>query len=231
MKINKRSQRVQNYQRKNRKKERKKDISKNERNNGKIKEGLEGSTERPEGGFWKEGQLEVMLVVERWVGLSLPALWLSAPVGQAFLPHSPVPGAAGTGTPLPLCGGAVWPPSEAYRSPTEEGHHGGKGGKKHGKIRQKVRLRSRVQGCDLTCHLPALAGRGTGVHADFKKGWFLSNWIHLQLQWCVVRYCTQRETDVLHVLPVSACWAESEGVVWTGSAGQREHCSPSWLDS
>lgn len=70
-----------------------------------------------------------MLVVERWVGLSLPALWLSAPVGQAVLPHSPVPGAAGTGTPLPLCGGAVWPPSEACRSPTEEGHHGGKGAK------------------------------------------------------------------------------------------------------
>lgn len=36
-----------------------------------------------------------------------------------------------------------------------------------------------------------------------------------------------RETDVLHVLPVSACWAESEGVVWTGSAGQQEHCYPS----
>lgn len=70
-----------------------------------------------------------MLVVERWVGLSLPALWLSAPVGQAFLPHSPVPGAAGTGMPLPLCGGAAWPPSEAYRSPMEEGHRGGKGAK------------------------------------------------------------------------------------------------------
>lgn len=152
-----------------------------------------------------------MLVVERWVGLSLPALWLSAPVGQAFLPHSPVPGAAGTGMPLPLCGGAVWPPSEAYRSPTEEGHHGRERGKKHGKIRQKVRLRSRVQGCDLMCHLPALASRGTGVHADFKKGCFLSNWIHLQLQWWVVRYYTQRDGCAACLTCVSML-----GWIWRG---------------
>lgn len=71
----------------------------------------------------------MMLVLEHWVGLSLPALWLSDPAGQTFLPHSPVPGAAGTGTPLPLCGDAAWPPPEAYRSPTEEVHRGGKGAK------------------------------------------------------------------------------------------------------
>lgn len=69
------------------------------------------------------------LVVECWVGLSLPALWLSAPAGQAFLPHSPVPGTAGTGMPLPLCVGAAWQTSEACRSPVEEGHHGDKGAK------------------------------------------------------------------------------------------------------
>lgn len=71
----------------------------------------------------------MMLVVKHWEGLSLPALWLSDPAGQTFLPHSPVPGAAGTEMPLPLCGAAGWPPSEGYRSPTEEGHRGGKGAK------------------------------------------------------------------------------------------------------
>lgn len=90
---------------------------------------------------------------------------------------APQPSARGSGywdaTP------AVWGCSVATIRGVQEPYGGGapwrKRGKKHGKIRQKVRLRSRVQGCDLTCHLLALASSRRGVHADFKNGRFLSN--------------------------------------------------------
>lgn len=90
---------------------------------------------------------------------------------------APQPSARGSGywdaTP------AVWGCSVATIRGVQEPYGGGapwrERGKKHGKIRQKVRLRSRVQGCDLTCHLLALASSRTGVHADFNNGRFLSN--------------------------------------------------------
>lgn len=105
------------------------------------------------GGEWKM----IMLVVESWVGLSLPARWLSAPGGKTFLPRSPAPGAAGTEQPwarLPPAD-AMWPPSAAYRSPVDEVSPKSRA-KSKGRLGDKKKKKnffhsgSRIQDCDLT---------------------------------------------------------------------------------
>lgn len=83
---------------------------------------LYSSEKKKKGKNREGGGVNIMLVVESWVGLSLPARWLSAPGGTAVLPRSPAPRAAGTERPWarPPPANATWPPSAAYRNPVDE---------------------------------------------------------------------------------------------------------------